>query len=360
MIAIMKTTSISSIVVSFGSRVWKRMTPSSDRYAPAMIASPRTSSAFARSEPRIEVCATTISPARSAKTTMKSSGRFPSVDCSTPVVAGPKRDADRLRADADRPREQRERDDPDDELQRRRSRPRSAARPASRPPRTTPRSRSTSSSARRDYRPAMATWDTVRELASSFPGVEESTTYGQPAFKVKGKLFAWVSPDRAAEGALARARRSRRATASAGDGGRPLLPDAALRRVPDPAHPAGPDRPRRAARADRGLVAPASATAAGSPSACDRRGEKELILESEPGRLLHEPALHGLPQPSRSRLERDRTARSSASGSRTHGSSRAPKRLAAAYVAERRARPVASATNAAIAAVNACRLVSHA
>ena len=49
----------------------------------------------------------------------------------------------------------------------------------------------------------MATWDTVRELASSFPGVEESTTYGQPAFKVKGKLFAWLSPDRAAEGALA-------------------------------------------------------------------------------------------------------------------------------------------------------------
>ena len=91
MIAIMKTTSISSIVVSFGSRVWKRMTPSSARYAPAMIASPRMRSAFASSEPRIEVCATTISPARRAKTTMKSSGRLPSVDCRTPVVAGPKR-----------------------------------------------------------------------------------------------------------------------------------------------------------------------------------------------------------------------------------------------------------------------------
>lgn len=49
----------------------------------------------------------------------------------------------------------------------------------------------------------MATWDTVREVASSFPAVEESTMYGQPAFKVKGKLFAWLSPDRAAEGALA-------------------------------------------------------------------------------------------------------------------------------------------------------------
>jgi hypothetical protein len=35
------------------------------------------------------------------------------------------------------------------------------------------------------------------------PGAEESTTYGKPAFKVKGKLFAWVSPDDAAEGALA-------------------------------------------------------------------------------------------------------------------------------------------------------------
>ena len=39
----------------------------------------------------IDVCATTISPAESAKTTMKNSGRFPSVDCSTPVTAGPKR-----------------------------------------------------------------------------------------------------------------------------------------------------------------------------------------------------------------------------------------------------------------------------
>ena len=49
----------------------------------------------------------------------------------------------------------------------------------------------------------MADWETVRELASMFPGAEESTTYGQPAFKVGGKLFAWLSPDRAASGALA-------------------------------------------------------------------------------------------------------------------------------------------------------------
>ena len=48
-----------------------------------------------------------------------------------------------------------------------------------------------------------AGWATVREIASALPGAEESTTYGQPAFKVGGKLFAWLSPDRAAEGALA-------------------------------------------------------------------------------------------------------------------------------------------------------------
>jgi hypothetical protein len=49
----------------------------------------------------------------------------------------------------------------------------------------------------------MATWETVRDIASALPGSEESMTYGQPAFKVGGKLFAWLSPDRAAAGALA-------------------------------------------------------------------------------------------------------------------------------------------------------------
>ncbi len=49
----------------------------------------------------------------------------------------------------------------------------------------------------------MSDWGTVREIATTFPGAEESTTYGQPAFKVGGKLFAWLSPDRAATGALA-------------------------------------------------------------------------------------------------------------------------------------------------------------
>jgi hypothetical protein len=49
----------------------------------------------------------------------------------------------------------------------------------------------------------MSDWETVREIAGALPGAEESTTYGQPAFKVDGKLFAWISPDRHADGALA-------------------------------------------------------------------------------------------------------------------------------------------------------------
>ena len=34
------------------------------------------------------------------------------------------------------------------------------------------------------------TFETVREIAQGLPGAEESTSYGTPAFKVKGKLFA--------------------------------------------------------------------------------------------------------------------------------------------------------------------------
>ncbi|HQR31582.1 MAG TPA: MmcQ/YjbR family DNA-binding protein [Blastocatellia bacterium] len=34
-----------------------------------------------------------------------------------------------------------------------------------------------------------ASWETVRELASALPEAEESTSYGTPAFKVRGKLF---------------------------------------------------------------------------------------------------------------------------------------------------------------------------
>lgn len=39
------------------------------------------------------------------------------------------------------------------------------------------------------------TFDTVRELASAFPGVEEGTSYGTPAIKVKGKLLARLRED---------------------------------------------------------------------------------------------------------------------------------------------------------------------
>jgi hypothetical protein len=38
----------------------------------------------------------------------------------------------------------------------------------------------------------MSDWETVREIALSFPGVEEATD-GRTAFRVRGKLFAWMS-----------------------------------------------------------------------------------------------------------------------------------------------------------------------
>ena len=41
----------------------------------------------------------------------------------------------------------------------------------------------------------MGDWDTVREIALSFPGVEESSE-GRPAFRVRGKLFAWKARER--------------------------------------------------------------------------------------------------------------------------------------------------------------------
>ena len=39
------------------------------------------------------------------------------------------------------------------------------------------------------------TYDTAREIASRLPGVEESTSYGTPALKVRGKLFARLKED---------------------------------------------------------------------------------------------------------------------------------------------------------------------
>ena len=35
----------------------------------------------------------------------------------------------------------------------------------------------------------MSSFDTVRELALALPGVAESTSYGTPAFRVRGRLF---------------------------------------------------------------------------------------------------------------------------------------------------------------------------
>jgi hypothetical protein len=48
----------------------------------------------------------------------------------------------------------------------------------------------------------VADWETVREIVGALPGAEEGTCYGQPAFRVRGRLFAWMSPSRDAEGAL--------------------------------------------------------------------------------------------------------------------------------------------------------------
>ncbi len=41
----------------------------------------------------------------------------------------------------------------------------------------------------RTPKPEPVSWDTVRQFALTLPGVEESTSYGTPAFKVRGKLF---------------------------------------------------------------------------------------------------------------------------------------------------------------------------
>jgi len=38
-------------------------------------------------------------------------------------------------------------------------------------------------------------WETVRKLALELPGAEESTSYGTPAIKVRGKLFARLRED---------------------------------------------------------------------------------------------------------------------------------------------------------------------
>ena len=41
----------------------------------------------------------------------------------------------------------------------------------------------------------MVTYDQIRELALKLPGVEDGTSYGTPALKVKGKLLARLKED---------------------------------------------------------------------------------------------------------------------------------------------------------------------
>lgn len=42
---------------------------------------------------------------------------------------------------------------------------------------------------------SVSDWETVREIALSFPVVEESSE-GRPAFRARGKLFAWEARER--------------------------------------------------------------------------------------------------------------------------------------------------------------------
>ena len=43
------------------------------------------------------------------------------------------------------------------------------------------------------------TFDTVRKIGLALPGAEETTTYGDQAIKVHGKLMAWVPVKRSVE-----------------------------------------------------------------------------------------------------------------------------------------------------------------
>jgi len=45
----------------------------------------------------------------------------------------------------------------------------------------------------------MIGFDTVRQIALGLPDVEESTAYGSPAFKVRGKLLACIAINKSAE-----------------------------------------------------------------------------------------------------------------------------------------------------------------
>jgi hypothetical protein len=51
----------------------------------------------------------------------------------------------------------------------------------------------------RAMRKSKIEFDTVREIALTLPGVEETTAYGMPALKVRGELLACVPSHRSAE-----------------------------------------------------------------------------------------------------------------------------------------------------------------
>jgi hypothetical protein len=42
----------------------------------------------------------------------------------------------------------------------------------------------------------VADWETVREIALGLPEVDESTGWGRPALRVRGKHFAWMARER--------------------------------------------------------------------------------------------------------------------------------------------------------------------
>ena len=45
----------------------------------------------------------------------------------------------------------------------------------------------------------MATWEDVRRIARELPETAETTSWGQPSWKVRGKSFAWERPLREAD-----------------------------------------------------------------------------------------------------------------------------------------------------------------
>src|SRR5215831_4954841 len=47
--------------------------------------------------------------------------------------------------------------------------------------------------------PKPITFETVRKIALELPGVEEGTTHGSPALKIKGKLVAWIPANKPVE-----------------------------------------------------------------------------------------------------------------------------------------------------------------